>query len=314
MQLERMSRAQGRSRRGPDHRMGEQVSFLEVKQHFGLGHVRVGRWVTAEESLIAANLVFDALADLAMVLGLPPGAMGLRQRLNLAFGHGGQQGVMAHYSPSERTLALAKHAGAGALAHEFWHAFDHHLCDTAMDTGRAPAGRFASELWLKDVPLICHPLNDRLDALFHRVLLNEAGTEPHEYVREAIRLDKALGRQYFAHPSELMARAFEACIEAEGCFELIDTDSGEISSQPLVNPYLVTGTLGDAYRHNEEGVNRVANSSAAAAPSRFGSRSWGSWGSMPAGAFPTASHRSAIMVSLHAYFGPLGQALAREVC
>ncbi|WP_420832830.1 CLCA_X family protein [Shewanella litorisediminis] len=292
-----MGDAQAKVRQGPDHREGEQVTFLDVKQFFGLGHVRVGSWVSSEESLIAANLVFDALADLALALGLPPKALGLRERLNLAFGHGGQQGVMAHYSPSERTLALAKHAGAGAVAHEFWHAFDHHLCDTAMDVGRKPMGRFASELWLKDVPLLCHPLNDRLEALFKCVLLSCDTEQPSDYVRRAIALDKACGRLYFAHPSELMARAFEAAIESEAYFEHIDTDSGEIYLAPLINPYLVTGTHKTV--HPENNVR--------SAPQR------GNWGTMPPGAFPDAAHRQAIMKAMAGYFIPLGRALAKTL-
>ncbi|ABL99803.1 CLCA_X family protein [Shewanella amazonensis] len=297
MQLKRMGYAQTKIRQGPNHRDGEQVTFLDVKQFFGLGHVRVGSWVSSEESLIAANMVFDALADLALVLGLPPKVMGLRERLNLAFGHGGQQGVMAHYSPSERTLALAKHAGAGAVAHEFWHAFDHHLSDTAMDIGRSQKARFASELWLNDVPLLCHPLNDRLEALFQSVLLSGDGEHPSDYVRRAIQLDKTYGRLYFSHPSELMARAFEAAIESEGDFEQVDTDSGEIHLLPLINPYLVTGTLEDIKTENKGELLPK----------------FGSWGAMPQGAFPTPIHRQAIMKAMAGYFRPLGRALAKTL-
>ena len=56
----------------------------------------VGKWVTKEERFISANLIYDALADLAQILHLPPTAIGLRGKLNLAFGHGGQKGVQAH--------------------------------------------------------------------------------------------------------------------------------------------------------------------------------------------------------------------------
>lgn len=286
-----MQRSQARVRQGPDHRDGEQVTFLDVKQHFGLGHVRVGRWVSRSESLIAANMVFDALADLALVLGLPPIALGLREQLNLAFGHGGQQGVMAHYSPCERTLALAKHAGAGALAHEFWHAFDHYICGLAMDVGRGVNGRFASELWLKDVPLLCHPLNDRLDALFRCVLLSPDGEQPSDYMYRAITLDKSVGRLYFSHPSELMARAFEAAIETHAVFEYVDMQSGEISPKWLINPYLVTGT------ENSASVHGITSRQ---------------WGAMPVGAFPDNRHRQAIMQQIQAYFGLLGKALEKR--
>ena len=160
------------TRHGPDYRFGEQMTFLDVKQIFGFSHVRVGRWVTREESLIAANLVFDSLADLAFILNLPPLTLGLRQTLSLAFGHGGQKGVQAHYAPGARELALAKNAGAGALAHEFWHAFDHYVAPKAFSR---VSGRFkcASDLWLADLPLIEHPLNQRLAEIFRVTLLSE---------------------------------------------------------------------------------------------------------------------------------------------
>ena len=173
-----------------------------------------------------AECRFDSLADLAFILNLPPLTLGLRQTLSLAFGHGGQKGVQAHYAPGARELALAKNAGAGALAHEFWHAFDHYVAPKAFSR---VSGRFkcASDLWLADLPLIEHPLNQRLAEIFRVTLLSEDNLEPSDYVRRAIALDKRYGAQYFAKPTEMMARAFEACIE---------------SYQGIQNPYLVSGT------------------------------------------------------------------------
>lgn len=213
-------------RQGPDYRFGEQVTFLDIKQTFGFSHVRVGRWVTREESRIAANLVFDSLADLAFILNLPPLTLGLRQTLSLAFGHGGQKGVQAHYAPASRELALAKNAGAGALAHEFWHAFDHYVADKAF-LPQAKGFQCASDLWLSDTSMVEHPLNQRLSEIFRVTLLSQESAEPSDYVRQAIALDKRYATQYFSRPTEMMARAFEACIE---------------SYQDITNPYLVSGT------------------------------------------------------------------------
>ena len=202
------------------------MTFLDIKQTFGFSHVRVGRWVTREESRIAANLVFDSLADLAFILKLPPLTLGLRQTVSLAFGHGGQKGVQAHYAPSTRELALAKNAGAGALAHEFWHAFDHYIAEKSFQSSTK---RFqcASDLWLADLPIIEHPLNARLSDIFKMTFLTGNNDEPHDYVRRAIALDKKYQMQYFSRPTEMMARAFEACIE---------------SYTEISNPYLVSGT------------------------------------------------------------------------
>lgn len=212
---------------GPDYRFGEQVSFSDIKKTFGLNHIRLGRWVEKDERDKAANLIFDSLADLAFILKLPPHALGLRQTLNLAFGTGGQKGVQAHYTPAHRELALAKNAGAGALAHEFWHAFDHYISSKAYYT--SPVGiSFASSCWLADTPPIKHPLNQRLEQLLATALLTNDGTDANEFVSRAVALDKKYGGQYFAKPTELMARAFEACIE---------------SYLDINNPYLVNETL-----------------------------------------------------------------------
>ncbi|MBT1445656.1 hypothetical protein KJI95_14170 [Shewanella sp. JM162201] len=322
------------SRRGPDHRGGEQVTFLDVKQHFGLGHVRVGRWVSSEESLIAANLMFDALADLALVLKLSPAVIGLSERLNLAYGHGGREGVMAHYAPMERTLALAKHAGAGALAHEYWHALDHHLADVAFADEQQSSSRalFATERWLKDIKLKPHPLNQCLERLFAQVFLSADGEESHPYVRRAIALDSQFGRLYFAHPSELMARAFEATIQRHGTYDEIDRDSGEILPSRLISPFLVCGAapneaiskellsagagLLQSHHSVADAFGNYAYDSGTFDADTSGSGVSGSgkpsWGEMPHGAFPDAWHLDEIATYLFGYFSLLGTALERK--
>ncbi|TKB48323.1 hypothetical protein FCL40_13310 [Ferrimonas sediminicola] len=211
-------------RRGPDYRCGDDVSFADVRDQFGLAGVKVGRWVSRGEQRLAANLVFDAMADLAYILNVPPTVIGLRGRLHLAFGTGGTPQSQAHYQPAAHTLALAKNAGAGALAHEYWHAFDHHIAAKAFhNEGRDVA--FASHLWLLQRPMVPHPLNRRLSALFNAVFAPNSDAHG-EFVTQALALDEQLGRRYFSLPTELMARAFEACIQ----------------DHQIKNHYLVSGT------------------------------------------------------------------------
>ncbi|RTZ18077.1 hypothetical protein EJ063_04625 [Vibrio aquaticus] len=220
-----------RTRKGPDYRHGDQVSFMDIKQTFGIGGIRVGKWVNAEEKDLAANLIFDSLADLAYILALPPKAIGLRGSLSLAFGTGGRKGVQAHYAPNQRELALAKNAGAGALAHEFWHAFDHYIAEKAFDIGdRSGPQRsiiFASDCWLKNLDPFPHPLNDSLLKIFDAALLSEDGQDKHDFVSRSVIADKAVGSNYFSLPTEMMARAFESTIE---------------SCSGIDNAYLVSGT------------------------------------------------------------------------
>ena len=79
----------GFTRQGPDYRFDDQVDFSDIRDTFGFRSMVVGKWVTKEERYISANLIYDALADLAQILHLPPKAIGLRGKLNFAFGHGG---------------------------------------------------------------------------------------------------------------------------------------------------------------------------------------------------------------------------------
>ncbi len=217
-----------KTRTGPDYRHGEQVTFLDIKHTFGLGNIRIGSWVTKDEKELAANIIFDALADLAFILSLPPHAIGLRGSLNLVFGSGGRMGVQAHYAPFQRELALAKNAGAGALAHEFWHAYDHYIAGKAFNLSASSKHvHFASNCWLENKPLIEHPLNHRLQSLFNTVLLTDCGSDKHDFVMRSVKADHLLNKRYYSIPTEMMARAFESVIET--C-----TD--------ISNSYLVAGT------------------------------------------------------------------------
>ncbi|MDO6687888.1 MULTISPECIES: CLCA_X family protein [unclassified Agarivorans] len=216
---------QNHYRKGPDYRFGDDVSFGEVREQFGLLGVTVGRWVSREEQQIAANLIFDAMADLAFVLNVPPVLIGLRGQLRLAFGHGGNPTVQAHYAPASRTLALAKNAGSGALAHEWIHGFDNHVADKAFVNG-GDTFQFASQRWIRNEVMKPHPLNDALAELFGSVFTPT--TEAHgNFVKQALVLDKELGRCYFSEPTELFARAFEAVIQYQS---------------EIKNQYLVSGT------------------------------------------------------------------------
>ncbi|KZN44642.1 CLCA_X family protein [Pseudoalteromonas luteoviolacea] len=205
------------NRKGPDYRFGDQVCFDEIKTTFGFKTIILGNWVTKQEQHVAANLIYDALADLAQILSLPPQAIGLRQTLNLAFGSGGQKGVQAHYEPGRRTLALAKNAGGGALAHEWWHAFDHYICKHLFET--CNASDFASSVWLRDSPNLAHPLNNKLNNIYKCVLLSEDAKQPSSFFSRSIKLDKQFGRLYYSLPEELTARAFECTIAYQSTIE-----------------------------------------------------------------------------------------------
>lgn len=198
------------NRQGPDYRFDDQVDFDEVRDTFGLCTISIGQWVTKPERLASANLVYDAFADLAQILNIPPYVIGLRGTLNFSFGTGGQLGVQAHYDSGSRTLALAKNAGAGAIAHEWWHAFDHYICKRLFNNSSAHG--FASSYWLHSANMTPHPLNNLLNDFYKACMLDQSGVNPSIFFVRAVELDKQYQQLYFSKPQELTARAFEACI------------------------------------------------------------------------------------------------------
>ncbi|WP_148863801.1 CLCA_X family protein [Marinobacter fonticola] len=202
-------------RRGPDHRAGSSVTFLDVRRRFQFRSVELGRWVTDVEKQRSAGLFYDALCDLMHILGGPEELVSLRGTLALQYGIGGRPGVSAHYTPATRSFALAKNAGPGSIAHEWFHAFDHYIC-TKLFAGVGPAA-FASKVWLDKADAVEHPLNQLLQRCFQAVLLNEKGVEPSQLFQQSVRADKAAGIFYFSQPEELCARAFEAFVQDAAC-------------------------------------------------------------------------------------------------
>lgn len=216
-------------RNGPPHRAGADVSFQDIRSIFGFYSIRIGRWVTAAEQQHAANLFFDALCDLQDILQVPSPVISCRGALALHFGIGGRPGASAHYLSNGRVLALAKNAGGGSLAHEWFHAFDHYIATKLFETP-PPTSMFASRQWLKRAPLNGHPLNQILHLTYRRLFLADDGREPSDFFKHCAAYDIAQGTHYFSQPEEMAARAFECVIQR----------------QSLKNHFLVAGTLQSA--------------------------------------------------------------------
>ncbi|MBY6032554.1 CLCA_X family protein [Marinobacter daepoensis] len=211
-------------RKGPDHRAGAPVTFLDVRRRFEFRSVEIGRWVTEPEKQRSAALFYDALCDLMSILGGTEPLIALRGTLALQYGIGGRPGVSAHYTPATRSFALAKNAGPGSIAHEWFHAFDHYISTKLFR--QVPPGQFASGQWLTRRDAIPHPLNQRLEACFKAILLDTSGDHPSDLFRQSAKADQAAGVHYYSQPEELCARAFEAFVQ----------------DAPLKNAFLVQGT------------------------------------------------------------------------
>jgi hypothetical protein len=115
-------------RRGVKRRDGD-VTGDDFLRDFGFRGVEFGNWQAQDERQTVMNHAYDALMDLAVVLGVPSRALGMNGELALAFGARGHglQGARAHYESDYGVINLTKMKGAGSLAHEWLHALDHYF-------------------------------------------------------------------------------------------------------------------------------------------------------------------------------------------
>lgn len=116
-------------RTGAPRRDGD-VAGAQFMESFGFRGVEFGNWNNQAERQEVMNHAYDALMDLAELLDIPPRAISLGGDLALAFGargNGGKGSARAHYERDHAVMNLTKMMGAGALAHEWFHALDHYL-------------------------------------------------------------------------------------------------------------------------------------------------------------------------------------------
>ena len=129
-------RATNTPRVGIDHRDGGDVSAEQFADAFGFRGVQFGNYVEGGRRQGDLNEAYDALMDLAGVIGVPARALSLNGELGLAFGArgtGGKNAALAHYEPGQVVINLTKARGAGSLAHEWWHGLDNYFRGAARD-------------------------------------------------------------------------------------------------------------------------------------------------------------------------------------
>lgn len=113
-------------RQGLQARRGQRGDAQDLIETFGFRGVEFGNWAASDERQRHVELAYEALWDLADVLGVEPAALSLDGGLGVALGARGTR-FAAHYEPGRRVYNLSKKNGAGALGHEFGHALDHYF-------------------------------------------------------------------------------------------------------------------------------------------------------------------------------------------
>ena len=150
--------AENRPRVGKDHRSGRDVTPEEFQSKFGFRGGEFGKWVKQgkgdKERQAILNSAYDALMDLASIAGIPPRAISLNGTLGIAFGSRGSGWASAHFEPGNLVMNLTKTRGAGALAHEWFHALDNYF--SRMRRGGEEDRNFSSAKQYNDQNFITH--------------------------------------------------------------------------------------------------------------------------------------------------------------
>lgn len=125
-------RASNEPRVGEDMRNGQDVTPEMFSKTFGFRGVEFGNYVEQSKRQADLNESFDALMDMAAVLGIPAKSLSLNGQLAMAFGARGKGAATsviaaAHYEPDTVVINLTKKSGAGSLGHEWWHALDNYF-------------------------------------------------------------------------------------------------------------------------------------------------------------------------------------------
>lgn len=214
-EIPRERRDTNEPRVGEDMRNGQDVTPEFFGQTFGFKGVEFGNWVEQGRRQKDLNSAFDALMDMAAVLGIPPKAISLDGKLGLAFGARGNGGVSpaaAHYEPGLVVINLTKKEGAGSLGHEWWHALDNYFSKqrgkggymtTAVDVGLSSRGS-------NYVPYagVRKEMIDAFGAVVKAI--NQTAMKA-----RSSKLDSKRSKEYWGTGEELSARAFESYLIAK---------------------------------------------------------------------------------------------------
>lgn len=173
---------------------------------FGFRGVEFGNYVEQGKRQKDLNEAYDALMDLADVLGVPPKALALNGELGIAFGargKGGQRAAKAHYERGHIAINMTKESGAGSLAHEWWHAVDNYF---ARMVGKPDS-------MATDGSMIRGPqMRKEVRQAFTDVMTAIKQTN---VVSRSSKLDERRSKPYWSTTSEASARSFEAFIISE---------------------------------------------------------------------------------------------------
>lgn len=198
-------RAENAPRVGIDHRNGADVTPEQFQEAFGFRGVQFGNYVEGGRRQADLNETYDALMDMAGVLGIPAKALSLNGELGLAFGArgtGGKLAPKAHYERGNVVINLTKNKGAGSLAHEWFHGLDSYF----SRKGGQPNDFMT--VFAKAAPGVRPEVFEAFKNIVRAINATDIR-------KRSQMLDRTRSSPYWATTHEMSARAFEATIIAK---------------------------------------------------------------------------------------------------
>ena len=162
-------------------------------QEFGFRGVQFGNWVEQERRAQDLNNAYDALLDMADIIGLPARALSLEGKLGLAFGARGNSKASAHYEHGETVINLTKIKGAGSLGHEWWHALDNYFGRKSNKDAMATNG-------------VSENIRPEMQAAYKELVQTVTSVMG----ERSANADQTRKTDYWNTPVEMTARAFES--------------------------------------------------------------------------------------------------------
>ena len=206
-----------------------------MRKKIGLRAVQFGNYVPDVEREHHAKKCAEALADLADVLDIPEEMVSWRGQLGVAIGARGHGNALAHYETSNIAINLTRASGAGSLAHEWGHLFDHMIGNAAGKMWgtedfvhsvamrrKAGAGQVkvsnqeAFDRLYPPIPDQMAPLVEKIDdvskAMEKSGYTKRLRTVLNGYVRAGLMSEKK-AREYWESGKEKWARCFERHVQ-----------------------------------------------------------------------------------------------------
>jgi hypothetical protein len=100
-----------------------------ILKSYNLRGVEYGNWISDDDAKYHIQHAWEALSDLADILGVEKADVSLKGELALAIGARGAGKARAHYEPMKKVINLTKFSGGGCAAHEWGHALDNILAE-----------------------------------------------------------------------------------------------------------------------------------------------------------------------------------------